>query len=295
MKKAVFVYNPLSGHRSVPVKLDYIIDIFMRNNVLIQPYRISNDEHGGLIDVLKSGEYSYLIISGGDGTINLIVNSMLKNNIDLPVGIIPSGTCNDFARSLSIPADLKRCLDIILAGNMYEIDLGLINEEKYFLNTCAGGAFADVSFNTSSELKKKFGVLAYYLNALGEVAGIKPVKLNVRTDSDAIENDFLIFLILNGPHAAGFSNIIKKADFSDGFMDLVLIKNCLHIDLAALFFKLIANANDFINDRNIIWLRAKNCIIEGSGEVALTVDGEKGGSLPLEVRFINKRLKVFAK
>ena len=58
----------------------------------------------------------------------------------------------------------------------------------------------------------------------------------METDNDNVEENILLFLILNGKDAAGFSNIIEEADISDGFMDIVLIKNCLHIDLAALFF-----------------------------------------------------------
>lgn len=293
MKKVIFIYNPLSGHRSVPKKLDYIIERFMEKDLLLQPYRIFNDEHDNLPDVLKKGEYSYAIISGGDGTINLIVNTMLKNNITLPVGIIPSGTCNDFARSLNIPSDMKRCLDIILAGKTADIDLGLINEEKYFLNTCAGGIFVDVSFNTSSELKRNIGPLAYYIKALSEVTNIKPVRLKINTDWETIEQEFLLFLIVNGKHAGGFSNVIEKADISDGLMDILLIKNCSHMDLPGLLFKVLSN--DFLNDKNVLWLRTKKCLIEGSIDVALSIDGEKGDGLPIGVRFINKALKVFVK
>lgn len=294
MEKAILIYNPLSGHRSVPKKLDYIIKRFMDKGVLIQPYRVDSDEQGDkLASILKGDKFSYAVISGGDGTVSSMVNTLLKNNIELPIGIIPSGTCNDFARSLNIPLDLNRCLDIILAGNLAEIDAGLINDEKYFLNTCAGGIFVDVSFSTSSELKRNFGPLAYYLKALGEVPNIRPFKLKVTTDTQTIEQEFLLFLILNGKHAAGFSNIIQQADISDGLMDILLIKNCLHIDLAGLFFKVLGN--EFLNDKNVMWLRTKQCLIEGTGDVALSIDGEKGDGLPISVKFINKALKVFVR
>jgi diacylglycerol kinase (ATP) len=96
MKKAIFAYNPLSGQRSVPAKLDYIIKRFMQEDVLLQPYRIYDGQKEKLVRVLKESNYSYMVISGGDGTISSIVDGMLKNNINLPIGVIPSGTCNDF-------------------------------------------------------------------------------------------------------------------------------------------------------------------------------------------------------
>jgi diacylglycerol kinase (ATP) len=293
MKKAIFVYNPLSGQRSVPGKLDYIIKRFMQEGVLLQPYRIYDGQQDILVKVLKENNYSYIVISGGDGTISSIVDVMLKNNINLPLGVIPSGTCNDFARSLGIPYDMKKCIDIILSGNCANIDVGLINEEKHFLNTCAGGAFVDVSYSTRSDLKRSLGPLAYYIKALGEVGNIKPIRFKIKTDTEIIEQDFLLFLILNGRHAAGFNNIIEKADISDGLMDIVLINNCLHIDMAALFFKVLRN--DFLNDKNVMWLRTKTCTIEGDCNVALTIDGEEGGGLPISVKFLNKILKVFVK
>jgi len=292
MDKAVLIYNPKSGHMSVPKQLDYIIKRFLDEDVLLQPYRIDDDNcEDKLVNTLISDNYKYAVISGGDGTISTIINIILKNNINMSVGIIPSGTCNDFARSLNIPSELKDCLDIILKGNTAEIDVGLINNNHYFLNTCAGGIFVDVSFSTSSELKRNIGPLAYYIKALGEVTNIKPFRLKVTTDTETIEDEFLLFIILNGKHAGGFSNIIKHADISDGLMDILLIKNCLHIDLAALFFKVLRN--EYLNDKNVMWLRTRECSIDGTEDVAISIDGEKGMELPISVKFVNKALRVF--
>lgn len=293
MKRAILVYNPLSGQRNVPSKIDHIIGRFMENGILIQPYRTYNVEDNILLELLNKDQYSFVIISGGDGTINSVVNVMLKNNIDLPIGIIPSGTCNDFARSLRIPSNLDKCLDIILSGNTVNIDVGLVNGKRYFLNTCAGGILVDVSFSTSGELKKNIGPLAYYLKALGEMANIKPFNLKLTANGQTIDVDSLMFIILNGKHAAGFNNIAGTADLADGLMDIIIIKNCWHIDMAGILLKVLAN--DLESHKNIISIKAKSCIIEGDNNVALTLDGEKGPSLPISVEFINKKLSVFVK
>lgn len=290
MKKAVFLYNPMSGDRSITAKLDYIIGRFMEEEVLIQPFRLVEDSEEKLVSLMKEG-FAYAVVAGGDGTLNNVVNSFVKNNINVPIGIIPSGTANDFARSLNIPHDLKRCLDIVLQGKIKEVDIGIVNGKKYFLGTCAGGLFVNVSFNTSSELKRSFGPLAYYLKALSEVKNLKPFEVNVRTDSSTIDEEILVFLILNGKDVAGFTNIVEEADISDGLMDIVLIKSCLHIDLAALFFKVLTN--DFINDKNVIKLKSKTCYIDAKEDIAITIDGEKADGLPMDVKFINKALKVF--
>ncbi len=293
MRKAILVYNPLSGQRGIPYKLDYIISRFMNMGVLIQPFRTYDVDENMLLNVLKDGNYSCIVISGGDGTINTVVNVMLKRKINLPIGIIPSGTCNDFARCLRIPSKLDKCLDIILEGNTIEIDTGVVNGERYFLNSCAGGILVDVSFSTSGELKKNIGPLAYYLKALGEMANIKPFRLKLTANGQVIDEDALRFIILNGRHAAGLNNIAGTADLTDGFMDIIIIKNCWHIDIAGILLKFLAN--DLLNHKSIIHLKAKSCIIEGNSDVALTLDGEKGPGLPIKVEFINKFLRVFVK
>lgn len=291
MDKVLFIYNAMSGNRSIPKKLDYITERFMEKGLLVQPYRVQNDSEVSLLQVLKSNSYSYIVVSGGDGTVNNIVNLMLKNNIKLPIGLIPSGTCNDFARSLNISTDVKKCIDIILGGLTAKVDVGLINNSLYFLSTCAGGIFVEVSFNTRNDLKKSIGPLAYYIKALTEVKNIKPARLRIETDKEYIQDDFLLFLIINGKNAGGFNNILDKADISDGYMDIILIKDCLHIDMPSLFFKVLAN--DFINDKNVVWLRTKRCHIESDTEVALSIDGEKGEGLPISIDFLYKAIEVF--
>jgi diacylglycerol kinase (ATP) len=291
MKKVLIVYNPLSGNRNVPKKLDYIVSRFLERDLLAIPFRIGADSEENLEKVLREEKFEFVVISGGDGSVNYIAAILLKKGIDIPMGIIPAGTCNDFARSLNIPNDMRKCLDIILEGHISQIDAGLINNEKYCLNTCAGGNFVDVSYNTNNDLKKNLGPLAYYLTALGELANLKSVRLKLTTDDEVVEDDFLLFLILNGKHAAGFSNLVSDADLSDGYMDILLVKNCPHVEMAGLFFKVLNY--DFVNDRNVRWLRTKKCRIEGDAGFHLSIDGEEWKGLPINIEFLNKKLKVF--
>ncbi len=293
MEKAILVYNPLSGDRSIAQKIDNIISRFQKNGILLQPFRIIDDDKNVLNSVLERETYKFIIASGGDGTLNHVSNLMLKSDLKVPLGIIPSGTCNDFAAILNIPSDLDQNIDIILKGKTAKVDVGLINEENYFLSSCAGGVFVDVSFNTDNELKKNFGPFAYYLKALSEVANMKSARINLKTEKENIEEDALMFVIINGRHVAGFSNILKEADYSDGLMDIALIKNCKHIDLASIFFKVLSNES--INSKNVITIKAKTCEISSDREMILSVDGEKGPNLPVKVRFIRKALKVFVK
>jgi diacylglycerol kinase (ATP) len=291
MKKAILFYNPKSGNQGISARLDTILERFQQENIIIQPYRLTDYEDSRLLEALQQVKPDFAVISGGDGTLNYVVNVLQKNKMDMPLGLIPSGTCNDFASSLGIPSALQECLDVILKGKWIEVDLGLINDTQYFLNTCAGGYFVDVSFSTNKDLKKNFGPLAYYMTAISEVSQIKPFELTIHADGQKVQEQALLFIITNGTDAAGFKNIINEADYADGIMDIMIVRYCSHVELGALLLKVISR--EPLLDKNIVKLKAKSCSIECSHNISLSIDGEKGNGLPMDVRFINKKLKVF--
>lgn len=291
LKRAFLIYNPISGGHKIPGELDYILSLFQDNDILVQPYRlVDTNSDRFLVSSLKSGMYDFVMASGGDGTINYVANILLDNKINLPLGVVPSGTCNDFAKSLGINS-LKESIEVILKGNTLFCDVGHINSKQYFLSTFAGGNFVDVSFNTNSELKKNFGPFAYYLKGLSEVTNIKSFNLKITADDEVIEGKFLLFLVINGKQAAGFPELLKEADFTDGYMDIILVKKCSNINLASIFFKVLTKES--VNDKNVIILKAKKCELTSESPLALTVDGEKSVLFPATIEFKNKVLEVF--
>jgi len=290
VKNALFVYNPISGGHKIPQELDYILSSFQKNDILVQPYRMVDVNNEYLVSTLKSGMYDFVVASGGDGTINFVANILLENQIKMPIGIIPSGTCNDFAKCLGINS-FSESINIILEGKTLECDVGYINNSHYFLSTFAGGNFVDVSFSTNSDLKKNFGPFAYYLKGLSEVTNIKSFDLKVVADEHIVEGKFILFLIVNGKQAAGFPNLLNDADFTDGYMDIILVKKCSNISLASIFFKVLSKES--MNDKNVIILKAKKCELSSKTPIALTVDGEKSELFPVSIEFKHKLLEVF--
>jgi len=284
------VYNPVSGGHKVPQELDFILDSFQKKGILVQPYRLEETNNEYLVNIMKSGTYDFVVASGGDGTINFVANILLKNQIKIPIGVIPSGTCNDFAKCLGINS-LRESINIILEGKTLQCDVGYINNSHYFLSTFAGGNFVDVSFSTNGDLKKNFGPFAYYLQVLSEVANIKSFDLKVVADEHIIEGKFILFLIVNGKQAAGFPNLLNDADFTDGYMDIILVKKCSNISLASIFFKILSKEST--NDKNVIILKAKKCVLRSKSPIALTVDGEKSELFPASIEFKHKLLEVF--
>ncbi len=293
LKNVLLIYNPLAGSQGIQGRLDYIISLFTKQGILLHILPTANYS-GEIVTSLirdKIFRYDYVVLSGGDGTMNHFVTLMMDNDINVPVGIIPTGTCNDFARCLHIPQDLDACLNIILRGKTTRVDIGKTSGKKYLLDTCGGGMFMDSSVKTPSIYKQSFGPLAYYFHGLGELTNLRAFDVSVKTDTQEIHEKIILFLVLNGNHAAGFENLLDSADLSDGFMDILLIKECSYLDLANLFFRLLSK--DLSSDPHVIHTIFKSCRIEGPKEFSLSIDGEEGGSLPLRIDVLPKALEVF--
>lgn len=144
MKKVKFIYNPYSGENTIIMDIDKVIAIHQKYGYNVIPFRISYEYeiYEAFEDVDNS--YSYILIAGGDGTVDTVVNYMKKSNIDLPIGVLPVGTANDFAKFLGIPQDVSKACKQILNSNVKNVDIGKIND-KYFVNVASTGLFTDIS------------------------------------------------------------------------------------------------------------------------------------------------------
>ncbi len=293
MQKALFLYNPKSGDQSIKNKIDYIIDHFQQAGILLLPFRMfQNDSFDELLqEIISTEKLSFIILSGGDGSLNFIVNFLFKNGINLPLGIFPCGTCNDFAHGIGMNSGTDDWIQVILSGKTRILDAGCINDRHYFIGNMGGGIFADASFQTHNELKKTLGPVAYYLKALSELPQIETFHAILETEELRFEENIILFLILNGRNVAGFSNFLKEADMSDGLMDILLFKNAGPVELANLFIKILAG--ELANNRNIIHIRAKECRLQADKKIQTSVDGEKGSDLPIRVHCVHPGIRLF--
>lgn len=132
MDKVRLIYNPYSGENVILRELDRVVKMHQEKGYEVVPYRIQRDR--SIDEVLDDIEgYKYILVAGGDGTVDSVVNAMKRKNVDLPIGILPLGTANDFGKFLGIPNKVEDALERILKFNPKPIDLGKVND-KYFLN-----------------------------------------------------------------------------------------------------------------------------------------------------------------
>ena len=109
-----------------------------------------------------------VIACGGDGTLNEVVNGL--DGRDVPLGVVPLGTANDFARQTGIPEDADHAMDVILRRKPVRIDTASMNGRR-FLNVSTGGVGAEATAETPADFKASLGPLAYAITAVRKLAG----------------------------------------------------------------------------------------------------------------------------
>lgn len=288
MKKVRFIYNPYSGENVILNEIDTVVSMHQEKGLQIMPYRINKDSSiEEALDAIDD-TYEYILIAGGDGTVDSLVNAMMKRNIDLPVGILPVGTANDFGTFLGISSDVKEACAQILNSKPKSVNIGKIND-KYFVNVASCGLFTDVSQKTDINLKNTIGKLAYYLKGLEELPNFRKLKVKLKSKEVNYEGDMYLVLVFNGQTAGGFK-LATKADVTDGFLDVILIKAIAIRNILPLFVKILKG--DHLDSQQVIYFKTDDLVIECNASIVTDIDGERGPDFPLHLKCIKDGMKV---
>ncbi|WGX74538.1 YegS/Rv2252/BmrU family lipid kinase [Paraclostridium bifermentans] len=289
MKKIKFIYNPNSGDKKIVYKLDNIISKFQDNGYTVVPYRVSknNTMEKGLEDI--NDNYEYILVAGGDGSIDRLVNFMKKNNIDLPIAILPTGTANDFANVLKIPLDINLAIDKIINSKPTNIDLGIINED-YFVNIASSGMFTDVSQRVDENLKNSIGRVSYIIKGIEDALHLRKFSVHVKSKELEYEGDMYLILILNG-RTAGNINLAHYAMLDDGYLDVIVFKAMPIPKTIPLLLDIIKGAPiDKYNE--IIYFKTDDLYIDCKENIVTDIDGERGPDFPLHIKCDKEGIKI---
>jgi len=278
MHKVKFIYNPFSGENTIVSDLDKVIMIHQKYEHIIVPHRMCHENpiSNAFLDIDKS--YRYILIAGGDGTVDSVVNEMKKRNINLPIAILPSGTANDFANYLGMPQDVEEACNQILKSEVKKIDLGRIND-KYFLNVASTGLFTDISQKMDMNLKNTIGKLAYYIKGLEQLPNFRKLKIKVKSREVSFDGDMYLMLVFNG-QTAGNLKFAYKAKVDDGLLDVIIIKAGTMKNILNVFIKML-RIEHLENVDGVIYFKTNKLKIECSEDIVTDIDGERGPDFPL--------------
>lgn len=278
MKKRIFfVFNMHAGKARIKTKLSDILNTFTEKGYEVTAYPTQYAGEAVLrIEALEDG-YELVVCSGGDGTLDEVVTGMMRRLEEkrIPIGYIPAGSTNDFAKSLGLPQKMEDAAARIMAGKRFPCDIGAFNQD-YFVYIAAFGIFTDVSYQTDQQMKNVLGHMAYILEGMKRLTNITSYKMKLRWEDREVEDDFLFGMVTNSRSVGGFKSIIgTEVVLDDGVFEVTFIKRPKN--LLELNETLTALVLAEIDERYMYSFRTSRLTVEAEAEVPWTLDGEYGG------------------
>lgn len=291
MKKVRFIYNPASGENSVTAHLDEIISIYQEHGLTIVPYRLSFDKGEQEVAEALRGAYKHLLIAGGDGTVNYIVNILKNHGIETPVAILPTGTANDFAGMIGMPSSIASACRTILDGEVQDIDLGLVNG-RWFVNVFSCGLFSDISQKTPNVLKNTFGKLAYYATGMGDLVRFRKLHITIKSDGGDYDGKSVIFFVFNGK-TAGKLRLAYLSKINDGLLDILILKGDNPIEsIQTVMHYMTLPRHPRKYPAGMEHIRCSRLTAQCRTQEMTDVDGQPGPEFPVEITCEKGALKV---
>lgn len=274
-KKMLFVFNPHAGKSRIKPKLADIVDEFVRGGYWVTSYTTQCVSDAQEVVREHANEYDIVVCSGGDGTLNEVVNGVLDSGANIPIGYIPAGSTNDYGRSLGISRDMVQAARVAIDGTDFHSDLGILNG-KSFVYVAAFGAFTEVSYQTSQQLKNILGHSAYIINGVNSLSSIKAYPMRFNIDGEVVEDEFIYGMITNTVSVGGFKGLTgRDVALDDGLFEVLLVRKPNNpIELQSMLTGLMIENFD---SKCIYKFKAGRIVAESESEVAWTLDGEYGG------------------
>ncbi|MEC5423936.1 diacylglycerol kinase family lipid kinase [Virgibacillus sp. C22-A2] len=245
-------------------------------------------------EMVQKKEVKAIIAVGGDGTVHEVINGLVGS--DIPLGVIPAGSGNDFCRGMGIPLQYNKALERILKDERKVIDVGRIND-KFFATIVGVGFDGQVAQETNNSQNKRvlnltrMGSISYIINVLKVLLYYKPTSVDLHLDQKLTthQNVWLI-AIANSPFYAGGMMICPDAKNNDQLFDVCIVKGISRWKLLRIFPSVFKGKH--IYHSCITTLKAKELNITSNVPMTAHGDGEIIGTTPFKIMIIPSTLTV---
>lgn len=300
------IVNPNAGSRKVQKDWPAIMELLVMQGLRFESVFTESRNHAIELAARKIEEgFRKIIVVGGDGTLNEVVNGIFGQQACKPaevmLGMIPVGTGNDWGRMYKIPKKYKKAIKTIKNGYCFTQDVGSVTfhdqegeHQRYFVNVSGMGYDALVAEKTNRMKDKgRGGTLAYLLNIFTGLFQYKYSSFIIDVDGERVFSGRVLSMNLgicryNGGGLMQVPNAIPD----DGLLDVTIIK-------ATSKFNIVRNVSrlydgSFINLKFVSTYRGEKCRIlsRPPGSVYLEADGESLGHSPLEFSVLPRALRV---
>lgn len=291
-----FIVNKASGNGRALKIWHQIEKKLQEKNVYYCVRLTEKQKHATLLvqELINKEKVTAIVAVGGDGTIHEVINGLAGTNI--PLGIIPAGSGNDFSRGLGIPLKHDKALERILNGKPKIIDIGLVNS-TYFCTVAGIGFDGEVAHATNVSIYKKLlnfvrlGQISYIISAINVLFHFKPMDISLMIDKKLykIPKVWLI-AAANSPFYGGGIAICPKAESNDGLFDICIVQGMSKWEFLRIFplaFKGNHTSSPFIKI-----IKGKDLEIYSPTPLMIHGDGEIIGQTPARIRIEPRALYV---
>ncbi len=204
--KVLLIYNKESGRGKITKDLPRIIKILEEENYTCDTYSITI-ERGvckNTFDILDL--YDVLLIAGGDGTINTVINSVMKIDLNKRPKLLflPYGTTNDTSTMLGLKRKIKDNLNLLKTDSFYKMDVYQAND-SYFLYASALGKMTKTSYDIDRRFLKNMGVLGYFINGLKDLFTNYNINVRLINGKEELNTQAFLILLVGSNRLAGFN------------------------------------------------------------------------------------------
>lgn len=240
-----------------------------------------------------------LVVVGGDGMVNLGANLVAGTKV--PLGIVPSGTGNDMARSLGIPFDnteaaigvlteaLTRPARIIDAGRVRYVDDETGQPATRWFACVLSAGFDAIVNERANQLRRPKGPSRYQVALALELARLKPIPYRLTLDGQELVTDGALISVGNAQSLGGGMRVTPDALLDDGMFDVLVVQPLGRIAFVRLFPSVFEGTH--LRDPRVKVHRARHVRIESPGVIAYA-DGERFGPLPVDIECVPGALRV---
>ena len=296
--KAELIVNLTAGGGKPHKHLNTVLKYLKENGLNFKVCTTSHQGEAMELAQKAADNGAELIVSvGGDGTVNEIVNGIMKSKNNPPLGIIPLGWANDFIKSTNIPSDIIEACKILIKGKTKKIDIGVINDQIYFANICGVGFDAEVAL-LANRMKSKHPNL-HILSAFVYVfATVKKLlspfsyhNVKIKFDGQEIHSKILFIAVGNGKFYGGRFKITPEAILDDGLLEICLVEEMGRFKYLSIIPKAFKGTHSSV--KGINFYRAKEVIIQSSETILAQVSGEViEGQKEFTITLLPKSLKL---
>ena len=275
----LFIINPISGGRDKSEFTDLIGHVCKKCEASYTVYETTGkNDKAKIISYIKDQLPAVVVAAGGDGTCNLVAQSLLASDVKAALGIVPLGSANGLATELNIPETPEEALEIVFFGKQKRLDALLINDEHLCLHLSDLGLNARVIEEFEKNSSDSRGMLGYFKQLIGELVNLEPKTFQVQTPSKKFALEAHMIAIANATKYGTGAVLNPIGRLGDGKFEICIVKPFPAIAIVPITIKFF---NGTINESEFFEVfSCKKVTIANPDKATLQVDGEIIGSPP---------------